>query len=248
MTLYAFGFVGFQLTGVQAVVRYVSETYLDYSFSASNALLYIVLPIIIFAALVIITKSHLLFINTLSSFIFFIIIAYLLFFMFFLYQTSYFVGEYFKLITSQIMSLSTVAIGLPLGLIIAFQRIIQISETSLGTSALSSSDRENSPRREAIIQTISTLISISIAVIITSYVFAYGQTYIDSVSFSGSSFERISGYIFTLFSVTGYAGLVVVLLFFIVSGFTTILGSFHYVNTSLHLSENGRVIPFRIIL
>lgn len=248
VALYAFGFVGFQLTGVQTVVRYVSETYLDYSFSPSNALLYIVLPIIILATMVIITKSHQLFINTLSSLIFFIIIAYLLFFLLFVYQTSYFIGEYFKQITSQIMSLSTVAIGLPLGLIIAFQRIIQISETSLGTSALSSSDRENSPRREALIQTISTLISIFIAVIITSYIFAYGQTHIESVALSASGFERISGYIFTVFSVTGYAGLVVVLLFFIVSGFTTILGSFHYVNTSLKLSENGIIITYILLI
>lgn len=248
VALYAFGFVGFQLTGVQTVVRYVAETYLDYSFDASDALLYIVLPVVVCAGAVIVSKSHQFFINTLSSLIFVIILVYLLFFVFFVYQTSEFISLYFQQIWTQVRNFSSVAIGLPIGLIIAFQRIIQISETSLGTSALSSSDRENSPRREALIQTISTLVSIAIAVVITSYVFAYGQTFIDSVSLSGGSFERIQGYIFTVYSVTGYFGLAIVLLFFIVSGFTTILGSFHYVNTCLTLSENSRIAVYLLLI
>ncbi|WP_284204821.1 alanine:cation symporter family protein [Psychromonas marina] len=248
VALYSFGFVGFQLTGVQTVIRYVSETYLDYSFTSIHALLFIVLPVVLCAAMVIITKSHQLFINTLSSLVFIIILSYLVFFLFFVYQTSDFITVYCQQIWSQVTNFTSVAIGLPVGLIIAFQRIIQISETSLGTSALSSSDRENSPRREALIQTISTLISIAIAVLITTYVFAYGQTFIDSVSLSGSSFERVQGYIFTVYSVTGYVGLIIVLLFFIVSGFTTILGSFHYVNTSLKLSENGRITAYLVLI
>jgi len=39
-----------------------------------------------------------------------------------------------------------------------------------------------------------------------------------------------------------------VVLFFVVSGFTTILGSFHYVNTSLKLSERGRIIVYLLLI
>lgn len=246
--LYSFGFVGFQLTGVQTVVRYFSESYFDYQFSSLHALLYIVLPIVCCAALVIITKSHRFFINILSSLIFIIILVYIGFFLYFVYLTGDFLPVYFQQIKEQVINFRSAAIGLPIGLIIAFQRIIQISETSLGTSALSSSDRENSPRREALIQTISTLLSIAIAVIITSYIFAYGQTFMSSVSLAGGSFERVKGYIFTIYTVTGGFGLTIVLLFFIVSGFTTILGSFHYVNTSLKLSENRRIFVYLVLI
>lgn len=242
--LYAFGFVGFQLTGVQTVIRYFSETYIDHQITSRAALTFIVLPIIIFVAMVIVTKSHQLFINTLSSLVFIIIMAYLLFFLFFVYQTSDFISEYIRQIFKQVSDFTSISIGLPIGLIIAFQRIIQISETSLGTSALSSSDRENSPRREAIIQTVATLISIAIAVIITSYISSYGQSHFEEVRLTASSFDRIKGFIFTISSVTGYVGLAVILFFFIVSGFTTILGSFHYVNTSLELPENARILVY----
>ncbi|MFT6985901.1 MAG: Na+/alanine symporter [Psychromonas sp.] len=248
VALYAFGFVGFQLTGVQTVVRYFSENYLDYQFNSVTALFYIVVPIILLAGMVIITKSRHLFINTLSSLIFIIILAYLCFFLLFVYQTRDFISQYFTNIYDDVMNFHSAGIGIPIGLIIAFQRIIQISETSLGTSALSSSDGENSPRREAFVQTISTLISIAIAVIITSYVFAYGQAHIEGVALVGDSFERVKGYIFTVFQVTGYFGLSIVLLFFVVSGFTTILGSFHYVNTCLNISEKGRIIAYLFLI
>ena len=229
---------------MQTVIRYFSETYLEYHITSSEALFFIVFPIILFVAMVIITKSHQIFINTLASLIFIIIMMYVVFFMFFVHQTSDFIGEYFQQMITQVTHFKSIAIGLPIGLIIAFQRIIQISETSLGTSALSSSDRENSPRREAIIQTIATLMSIAIAVIITSYISAYGQSHFDEVRLSASSFERVKGFIFTISSVTGYFGLTVILLFFTISGFTTILGSFHYVNTSLNLSENTRIFVY----
>jgi hypothetical protein len=229
-------------------VRYFSENYLDYQFNTTTALLYIVLPIVLLAGMVIITKSHHLFINTLSSLIFVIILAYIFFFLLFVYQTSDFISQYFTNIYDDVINVRSAGIGIPIGLIIAFQRIIQISETSLGTSALSSSDRENSPRREAFVQTVSTLISIAIAVIITSYVFAYGQAHVEGVALVGDSFARVKGYIFTVFQVTGYLGLSIVMLFFVVSGFTTILGSFHYVNTSLKISENGRIIVYLLLL
>ncbi|KOE77790.1 sodium:alanine symporter [Vibrio alginolyticus] len=248
VALYAFGFVGFQFSGVQTVVRLFSIQYFDYQFTATTALLGIVIPILIAVSIVIFTKSHQIFVNALSSMIFSLIIAYVLFFIFFVAKTSDFFISYLQIIYNDFTQFRSIGIGLPAGLIFGFQRIIQISETSLGTAALSSSERLNSPRREAAVQTLATVISIFIAVVITSYVFSYGTHHFADVQLVSDGFTRIKGFILTAYHVTGALGAAVVLAFFVISGFTTILGSFHYVNTSLHLHLNARIAVYLTLI
>ncbi|WP_369434519.1 sodium:alanine symporter family protein [Psychromonas sp. MME1] len=248
VTLYAFGFVGFQFTGVQTVVRLFSEQHLAYTFTETSALIGIVLPILLGVTIVILTKSHAIFINTLSSMIFSLVIAYLLFFIIFLINTPDYWLEYGQRIVTDFLQFRSAGVGLPLGLIIGFQRIIQVGETSLGTSSLSSSARLNSPRREAEVQTFATIICIFVAVIVSSYVFSYGHYHIADVALSESGFDRIKGFILTVYSVTGYFGLSIVLAFFIISGFTTILGSFHYINTTLKLTLNKRIAIYLLLI
>ncbi|MDE1335350.1 alanine:cation symporter family protein [Vibrio aestuarianus] len=248
VALYAFGFVGFQFSGVQTVVRLFSIQYFDYQFTATTALLGIVIPILIAVSIVIFTKSHQIFVNALSSMIFSLIIAYVLFFIFFVAKTSDFFISYLQIIYNDFTQFRSIGIGLPAGLIFGFQRIIQISETSLGTAALSSSERLNSPRREAAVQTLATVISIFIAVVITSYVFSYGTHHFADVQLVADGFTRIKGFILTAYHVTGALGAAVVLAFFVISGFTTILGSFHYVNTSLHLHLNARIAVYLTLI
>jgi hypothetical protein len=156
--------------------------------------------------------------------------------------------SYLQIIYHDFIQFRSVGIGLPAGLIFGFQRIIQISETSLGTAALSSSDRLNSPRREAAVQSLATVISIFIAVVITSYVFSYGTHHFAEVQLVGDGFARIKGFILTAYNVTGAVGAAVVLTFFVISGFTTILGSFHYVNTSLNLNINARIAVYLALI
>lgn len=242
VTLYSFGFVGFQLTGIQSVIKIFCKQNFNYEFTQSGLLFYIVLPIIIAVSIIVITKNHRLFINSLASMISVVILLYGIFFIIFLFSTMEFVPQYISLIWQDFIKFKSASIGLPIGLIIGFQRIIQISETGLGTSALASSDAENSPRREALIQMISTVITTFIAVIITSYVFMYGRYNLTNIQLSENGFERISGYLTSAVSVTGHLGQGIIITFFIISGLTTVLGSFHFLNKSMHISENKRIV------
>jgi len=240
--LYSFGFVGFQLTGIQSVVKIFFKQSFNYELTHNTLLMYIIVPIVLGVSIIVITKSHKLFINVLGSMISFVILFYTIFFIVFLFSTIEFVPQYISLIWRDFITFKSASIGIPIGLIIGFQRIIQISETGLGTSALASSDRENSPRREALLQSISTIISIFIAVVITSYVFTYGRYNLDNIVLSGNGVERISGYLTSVFSVTGYLGLGVIVVFFVLSGMTTVLGSFHFLNVTMNISENKKII------
>ncbi|RKD25296.1 sodium:alanine symporter [Caminicella sporogenes] len=240
--LYSFGFVGFQLTGIQSVIKIFFKQSFNYEFTQSGLLFYIIIPLIIIASIIVITKNHKLFINTLGSMVSIIILFYMVFFISFIFLTRGFIPKYIHYIWNDFTNIKSVSIGIPIGLIIGFQRIIQISETALGTSALASSNAENSPRREALLQTISTIITIFIAVVITSYVFTYGRYNFANVRLSGNGFERIAGYLASAASVTGNFGLGIIITFFILSGLTTVLGSFHFLNTTMNMSENKKII------
>ncbi len=112
------------------------------------------------------------------------------------------------------LNFRAVATGIPIGLIVGFQRIIQVSETGLGTSALASSDMMNSPRREAMLQTIATIITICNAIIITSYVFTYGRYNLSGVVLSGDGLDRIASYLNSAYGVTGFLGQSIIIMFF----------------------------------
>lgn len=246
--LYSFGFVGFQLMGIQSVLKIFIRSVFQHSLTPGGVLAYIILPIIFGVFAIIITKSHEFFIGILGSMISSIITLYILFFVVFLARTYTFIPEYLDLILKDFLNFKSAAMGVPIGLIIGFQRIIQISETALGTSALCSSDGENSPKREAVLQTISTVMTLFIAVVITSYVFTYGRHMLSGVELSPNGFERLVGYLTTVKAVTGMPGLMVVIAFFIFSGFTTVLGSFHFANVSLHFNENGRIAFYMFLI
>ena len=246
--LYSFGFVGFQFSGIQSVFKIATKTIFHHQLTNYELVIFIMLPIFLTILIIVLTRSHQLFINVLGSLISSIILLYILFFIIFLFNTIHFIPQYFSLMLAGICQWHTVGIGIPIGLIIGFQRIIQISETALGTSSLSSSDGENSPRREALLQTIATIFTLFIAVVITSYVFSYGIQQLPEVTLSNSGFERIAGYLFTAQSVTGLFGIIVIIAFFMVSGITTILGSFHFVNVSLHCSEKRRSLVYMLLI
>lgn len=242
--LYCFGFVGFQLTGIQSVVKILSTKYLQYEFTPVYSLIYIVLPLILIVALIIITKNQRIFINSLGFMISGIVIFYTLLFTVFVYRTKGFIPEYIGYVIRDFLNIKSAFIGIPIGFIIGFQRIIQISETSLGTSALASHGSDNTPKREALLQSIATVMTIFIAVVITSYIFTYGKYHVEGVYLSGLGWERIGFYIATIKDVVGNMGLVIIVSFFIFSGLSTVLGSYHFVSKTLKLSDNQKIIVY----
>ncbi|MCJ8172032.1 alanine:cation symporter family protein [Clostridium botulinum] len=240
--LYSFGFTGFQMTGVQSVVKIFAKQNFNYNFTTKGRLIFIVIPIIVIVSSIVLTKSYKLFINVLGSLVSLLIILYAGFFLVFLFITRSFIPEYLSIIWRDFLNFRAVATGIPIGLIVGFQRIIQVSETGLGTSALASSDMMNSPRREAMLQTIATIITICNAIIITSYVFTYGRYNLNGVVLSGDGLDRIASYLNSAYGVTGFLGQSIIIMFFLTCGFTTVLSSYHFINTIIYFNENKRIV------
>ncbi|MCG8452015.1 MAG: alanine:cation symporter family protein [Spirochaetales bacterium] len=242
--LYSFGFVGFQFTGIQTALGVISQHWFEIQFTAQQMLFFVIIPMVIITALIIITRNHGLFTNVLGSLIGIVVVLYTLVFILFVAKTLDFANDYVQAIWTDFCRFRTAATGIPIGLVLAFQRIIQTSETVLGTSAMAASDRRNGPRGEARIQVMATLITLFIAMVITSYVYIYGREHFPDVMLTANGVQRVQGYITTLYRVTGPFGLAVILIYFLLSGYCTVLGSYHFVNTTLRLQSHQKIVLY----
>lgn len=245
--LYCFGFVGFQFSGILTVSKIFVFDNFSLQISNLNLFFFLVIPILILIFSVIITKNHELFANVLASTISIVIFLYVIMFMMFLSKTSNYIPKYFNLVIKDFLNPKSFFIGLPIGFLVGFQRIIQTSETALGTSSLSSLESTNNPKKEALIQVFASICTLFIAVFITSYIFSYANN-MYNLDISSNSMQRISVYIDSIYNILGLGGVIIMVLFFVSSGFTTILGSYHFLKNSFDIKEEQSIIFYMILL
>ena len=109
------------------------------------------------------------------------------------------------------------------------QKVLQTVETGLGCLAMSVQQSESEPREAGMISLIPSIMTLFVAIFITSYIASYGiETGIIDYSLGLNSMERLATYFNTASSVTGIFGIIVLSLFTVLSATTTILGSYYY--------------------
>jgi Na+/alanine symporter len=248
IVLYSFGFAGFQFTGILSIADISSKLMLNHPLLPLDKLLYIIIPLLSIILIIVFTGNHDLFINFLASMISSIIILYFLFFCIFVYNTNSYIGDYLSTMWNGVLNWKSAAFGVPAGLIIGAQRIIQVSETGLGTSAMSAINSKNTARQSALIQSIAAVISLLNAAVITSYISSYGVEVLNRFSYTEPLYSQLSGFLMTVKDVTGNLGIIVVISFFIVSGLTTILGSYHFLNTTLQKSAKTKRVIYALLI
>lgn len=228
VVLYIFGFGGFQFNGIDTVTSIVVSKTTGETLTELQRYLFVIIPIIVVASGIILTKKHSLFINSLSGMIGLAVISYFIFFFIFLGLTAEHIPVFLSRAWSGFTNPFTMAIGAPIGLIFGLQRIIQTSEAGLGTSPLAAAeDKEMSPHNAAMTQVIPTAITVIVSLLITSYIASYGMAH-HLIMFPADGISRLSGFFNTAISVTGNFGLVVMSVFAILSGITTLLGSYFF--------------------
>lgn len=245
--LYIFGFGGFQFSGIDSVVTILGNRYLNVSFSLEERYLYIVIPICIIVAVIVLTKKHALFINAMTYMIGTAVAAYFLFFIIFIAKTYNYIPVYFNNMLEGIKNPVNIGIGVPLGLVFGIQRVIQTAETGLGALAMSAAESKSEPREAAFISLIPTIVTIFVSILVTSYITSYG-VFRDTVNFPADSLERIRMYFDTAVYVTGNLGLIVLSLFTLLSALTTLLGSYYFLNVLFENSENLNIIIYLLLV
>ncbi len=247
VTLYVFGFGGFQIQGINTAITIVAENMLNITLSPLVRFLFIVTPLLIFVFAIVLAKKHDVFISAMASMISIAVIMYLVFVILFIYNTLDYVPVFIDNVITGMKNPVTAGIGIPIGLTVAIQRIIQTSEPGLGALGMASLDSDSKPRAAGLISLIPACTTVFIAIFVTSYITSYGM-HQNIIDLNGDSLMLLQGFFLTGYDVVGAYGLFTVILFTLLSGLTSLLGSYYFLNLLLDYSEDTNIKLYIVLV
>lgn len=233
VALAVFGFGGFQFSGIDSVVASIAMDKFNMELSLVQRYLFIVVPVIAVVAALVLSKKHELFMGAMTYMIGSAVIGYFAFFGMFVIKTADYVPVFFSSMMEGMANPVSAMLGLPLGLILGMQKVLQTAETGLGALAMAAQEADTQPREAAMISLLPTAVTVFVSIVVTSYIASWGVqngtlVLVDANGASVGTVQRLGGYIATAESVTGMFGLVVLSAFTVLSALTTILGSYYY--------------------
>lgn len=238
--LYILGIGGFQFSGIDSVVTIVTNKFYGIELTQFQRYLFIVIPILIVIATIVLTRKHSVFINSMTYMIFSAVVLYFVFFIIFIIRTKSYVPIFFRSMIEGMKHPLSMSIGVPAGFILGMQRVMQTAEPGIGTMAMAAVEADSEPREAGQISLIPTVITILVAIVVTCYVTSYGiNTGVFSLPADGV--ERLGGYLLTAEKVTGKFGLILLCVFTILSAMTTLLGSYFFLGQLFHNSETKNI-------
>ena len=247
VALIVFGFGGFQFSGIDSVFTIIASKFMDVELTLAQRYLFIVIPVIAIVALIVLSKKDDVFMNAMTYMIGTAVAGYLIFAMVFIFKTSSYIPEYVSGMIEGMMNPINAMAGVPLGLILGMQKVLQTVETGLGCLAMSVQQSDSEPREAGIISLIPSIMTLFIAIFITSYIASYG---IDAgiIQYPLDATARLLTFFETASSVTGIFGIIVMSLFTVLSATTTILGSYYYLRKLFKKNAVNKNIAIYLIL
>ena len=247
VALIVFGFGGFQFSGIDSVFTIIASKFMNVELTLVQRYLFIVIPVIAIVALIVLSKKDDVFMNAMTYMIGTAVAGYLIFAMVFIFKTSSYIPEYVSGMIEGMMNPINAMAGVPLGLILGMQKVLQTVETGLGCLAMSVQQSDSEPREAGIISLIPSIMTLFIAIFITSYIASYG---IDAgiIQYPLDATARLLTFFETASSVTGIFGIIVMSLFTVLSATTTILGSYYYLRKLFKKNAVNKNIAIYLIL
>lgn len=239
--LYVFGFGGFQVQGINSAITILVEGIFNISVSPLVRYIILVLPLLLIVSVIVLSKKHEVFISSMAMMIGLAVIMYVIMVIIFITKTSDYIPTYVANIVAGMKNPASAGIGLPIGFTVAVQRITQTSEPGLGALAMSSIDSDSEPRAAGLISLIPAITTVFLAIFVTSYITSYGASVNLIDLASGDSLLALKGYFITCLEVVGMYGLVTITLFTILSGLTSLLGSYYFLSILLDYTENKNI-------
>ena len=248
VALIVFGFGGFQFSGIDSVFTIVASKFMNVELSLTQRYLFIVIPVIAIVALIVLSKKDDVFMNAMTYMIGTALAGYLLFAAIFIVKTSSYVPQFLSGMIEGMMNPVPMLIGIPAGLILGMQKVLQTVETGLGCLAMSVQQSDSEPREAGMISLIPSIVTLFVAIFITSYIASYGiETGVIDYSLGLSSLERLVTFFNTAESVTGMFGIIVLSLFTVLSAMTTILGSYYYLRKLFKKNTDNKNIVIYLV-
>lgn len=233
VALAVFGFGGFQFSGIDSVAATIIGDKFGVQLSLVQRYLFIVVPVIAVVAALVLSKKHELFMNAMTYMIGTAVAGYFVFFIMFVFKTSDYIPVFFDRMIQGLSNPVGAMFGVPLGLILGMQKVLQTAETGLGALAMAAQEADTEPREAAMISLLPTAVTVFVSIVVTSYIASYGVNagtlhLVDETGAAASTVQRLAGYFATAEHVVGIFGLIVLSAFTVLSALTTILGSYYY--------------------
>ena len=245
--LYIFGFGGFQFSGIDAVVSIVAERFGGITLGEMQRYVFVILPVILIAALIVLSRKHSVFMKAMTYMIFVAVACYFAFFIVFIVKTHAYIPVYFQKMFTGMRNPVNAMFGIPLGLILGMQRVLQTAETGLGAMAMAAVEADTQPREAGLISLVPTVITVFVSIFVTSYVASYGVS-VHVVEYPADSIVRLGDYIRSAVEVTGYFGLVILCLFTVLSALTTLLGSYFFLSQLFSENTTRNIIVYLVVI
>lgn len=241
--LYIFGFDGLQYSGIASAIGVVSIRQFGITLTAAQLFIYTALPVFIIVSAIILTKKHNVFIKSLGAIIVAAVLSYVLLLLVFTATTSSYLPIYLSNLGAELTNKTAIVSGLPIGLLLGLQRIIQTSELGIGSISMAASEADTKPRFAASAALIPVVITVVISIIGTSYITSY------AMSVSNLTVGNIE--LVDLLNVVdlklGTIGVYVFIIFMILSGLSTLIGSFYYCEKIINKGSNINIAAFMIV-
>lgn len=243
LMLYIFGFDGLQYSGISSAASVFVDVQFGINLSPMQQFLFIVTPVFIAVSALILTKKHDLFINSVGTLILTAVIAYIGLLLVFIISTGDYAGIYGQQLLAEMTNTSAMVSGLPIGLLLGLQRIIQTSEVGLGSLSMAANEADTTARGAASAAIIPVVVTVIIAIFGTTYIASYTAYSTDAVVGTITLADLTN----TIIAQLGMFGCYVFLLFIILSGITTLIGSFYYAETLINKSDNVNIALYMLI-
>lgn len=249
VTLAVFGFGGFQFSGIDSVGMYVTQHFMGMEpLGMGMRFLVFVLPVLLIVAALVLSKKHEVFMNAMTFMIGTAVVLYFIFFGIFVFKTGSYIPTFFSNLMHGMAQPVTMGIGIPLGIVLGAQKVIQTAETGLGALAMAVQENDSKPREAGMIALFPTAITVIVSIFVTSYIVSYGvQANIFQLPESDAA-ARLGMFFDTANTVVPTFGAVVLCIFTVFSALTTILGSYYYLGKLFPGHDNRNIAIYLILI
>lgn len=250
VALAVFGFGGFQFSGIDSVGKYVAETYLNMeTLSLTQRFLFFVVPILLIVSALVLSKKHEIFMNAMTFMIGTAVVLYFIFFAMFIVNTFDYLPSFMNNLIEGMKNPVTATFGIPLGIILGAQKVIQTAETGLGALAMAVQENDSKPREAGMIALFPTTVTVFVSIFITIYITSYGFNEIQTFKLpEADAAIRLGMFFETANAVVPVFGSIVLCVFTVFSALTTILGSYYYLGKLFPGNDNRNILIYLILV
>ncbi|MGL4742103.1 MAG: hypothetical protein ACRC41_15090 [Sarcina sp.] len=245
--IFVFGFGGFQFSAINGAVNIVSIKTGIGILSNFHKFMLIVIPIMIGLSIIVLLRKQGLILKSLTTLTSISVTVYIIFFIMFFFKTYEYWPIFFGRMMYAMKNPFSMLLGVPLGLMVGLQKIMQVTDVGIGVYGMVPKDEKRSDREAALASAIVLFMLFIVGIFATTYITSFGVEH-NLINLSKSSSVILTGYYNSAMNVTGIFGLIAVATFSILTGISALLGRYYFLTKIIEKSEKFRIFAYITIL